>query len=115
MNETEKHEKIDYFCDKFDFCGCGMPADVVEYVYKSLLVIDEDWKRKDKQSHDITYPIFVAACNDLYKSDGEKYFMWYWLDNQGYTEHGGGVPGWLTNEGKEVLKELSEFYEQENS
>lgn len=35
--------------------------------------------------------------------------MWYWLDNKGYTEHGGSVPGWLTEEGWKLLEDLEEL------
>ena len=30
---------------------------------------------------------------------GVEYFVLYQLDRAGYTEHGGGVPGWLTPRG----------------
>lgn len=87
------------------FCGCGMPQESLKYVMGALQLIKE---RVDKD-----YKQIKAEEDAYYKSDGAKYFMWYFLDNKGFTEHGGSVPGWLTVDGKELLEDITEWLNSE--
>jgi hypothetical protein len=83
------------------FCGCGCPDAAVVYVRDALAGIkavkdsgwtEEAWRARDAQ----------------YASEGERYFVWYRLDDLGLTEHGGSVPGWLTEKGEDWLLALDE-------
>lgn len=91
----------------FDFCGCGQPDAVREYVRQSLQLVNDlkqlVWENK------MTYYEWNKRKSDLFKTDEAEFFMWYWLDNKGYTEHGGGMPGWLTVDGEEILSDLDEL------
>jgi len=97
--------KIDEICLMFGFCSCGQPKEVVNYILKSLQLIkkiqDEVWKKT------ITWEKYHKEVKKHYHSEGAEYLMYYVLDKNGYTEHGGSVPGWLTDKGKQLLKELS--------
>lgn len=83
------------------FCGCGRPQTAMEYVRASLQNVS------DKRN--MTYDEWAAEKKKLFTSDGQEYFMWYFLDNKGLTEHGGSVPGWLTVDGEELLHDLTEL------
>lgn len=51
------------------------------------------------------------AEQSLFGSDGAAYFMYYWMDKEGLTDHGGSVPGWLSTRGRSVLHELDRIME----
>lgn len=83
------------------FCGCGMPDTALAYVYEGMSLI--------KARSDSDYS--AESVNKLLEfggSDGAKYFFWYRLDDLDFTEHGGSVPGWLTDKGKDFLLALEE-------
>lgn len=97
---------IEDIADGFSFCGCGKPEDAVKHVHKALQLVSdrteliigdgslssEEWDKRN---------------TELFGSEGAMYFMWYWLENQELTEHGGSVPGWLTAKGEELLTRLN--------
>lgn len=89
------------------FCGCGMPDAALDYVRQVLRTVadlkEKVWEKK------MTYEEWTAEKSKLFNSEGAEYFMWYFLDNKGLTEHGGSVPGWLTVEGEELLADLEEL------
>ena len=99
-----------YMHEVFKFCGCGCPEDALDYIYKclKLLTLGNDWIN-NKESHCDYWKRYRAECDKVFNSEGAEYFMWYWLDNMELTEHGGSVPGWLTEKGKEVLSDLEEI------
>ena len=76
----------------FGFCGCGLPEEVISYIWGALKLFDLQ-----------TNMVKFEEVDGYFANKGAKYFMWYWLDQKGYTEHGGSVPGWLTEGGKELL------------
>jgi hypothetical protein len=45
------------------------------------------------------------------KSPGGLWMTLYLLDDMGFLEHGGILPGWITNDGKRMLKILSRCLE----
>lgn len=98
-----------YFIDQYDlnFCGCGRPNDVLYYLWKALSLVDDlkenVWENKK------THEEWQADKAKVFSNIGEEYFMWYFLDSNNFTEHGGSVPGWLTDGGKRLLKELSTY------
>lgn len=72
-------------------CGCGQPDLMWEAIHKYLENYDlEDWNKRT-----------------LNLSNGEQYFLAYFLTHIGLIEHGGSVSGsWITESGKEVLEFL---------
>lgn len=90
-NET----KVDLVqCGLLGFCGCGIPEESLEFMERamSLLGTKDIWKH----------------ANDVFGSSGAAYFFFYWLDKEGYSEHGCALPGWLTEKGKILLADIRE-------
>lgn len=54
-----------------------------------------------------TYDQWKGKVRELLPTGDVEYFMWYWLDKEEYTEHGGSVPGWLTDKGKQLLSDIN--------
>jgi hypothetical protein len=91
------------------FCGCGDPQLSLKHVQKGLRQIKnlgelssvkfkqefEEWEKENKK---------------LLGGETGVYFMWYFLDREGFSEHGSSVPGWLTEKGKELLEDLDELF-----
>jgi len=90
-----------------DLCCCGIPGENLKYVGRVLRHVNNlmrVWDDNDSYSY-----------ND-WKADGENigseqslYFAYYVLDEKGFMEHGGSVPGWLTAEGIELLEDIEEL------
>lgn len=110
--------KIKY-CDPLEFimheifkwCGCGLSENALNYVYMHML----PFLRLQDYEYNTVYSIkrTKSAYENIYNSfkndiEGADYFFWYWLDNLGLTEHGGSIPGWLTEKGYELIQELKE-------
>lgn len=118
--------------DTWGFCGCGHPDDNAEYVLGFLkILIDEmmEWCPPKGFSNNIVQFSSKEALLDWYDNrdfDGddtksylklkEEYcggdkamlFLSYWLDQKGYTEHGGSVySAWITREGVELFMTYS--------
>lgn len=99
------------------FCGCGMPEEALKYVRDRLRLLDAAWTEPGSASvKDVVANYFGENPErkqrwkdiyDAFKDHGEFYFFWYWADTMGITEHGGSVPGWLTDHGKKVLADLN--------
>ena len=93
----------------FGFCGCGMPWYTLAYIRDEL----ENIKRYTEwinENHHITKDIPSPMENNNKEENlGRSYFIWYWFDKMGYTDHGGSVPGWLTDEGESLLECLKEL------
>lgn len=87
------------------FCGCGMPADALEYVRKALQLVDDVVIWGDRSAHEQ----WEERKRELFSDDGAEYFMWYFLNDKGLTDHGTSVPGWLTDKGIELLSDLMEL------
>jgi hypothetical protein len=101
------------------FCGCGRPKDSLAYMRDVLKHIDEL-----HEIHEISrvyeerkpaYDAWDEKGKSLFATEGAKYFMFYFLDNIGFTEHGGSVPGWLTEEGREFLEDVTAYLLDEES
>ena len=102
------HEDVESFLQSgiLGFCGCGMPEDNLLYVLRGLELIDE--KRPDVGGN-AWYVGHRARLTEHFKTSGAEYFFFYWCDKQGFTEHGGSVPGWLTPDGDTLLALLREW------
>jgi hypothetical protein len=92
----------------FEFCSCGAPEDNLEYVLRGLESIaalqDKVWTKA------MTYEQWAAECDKHLGDDKAQYFFFYWADFQELTEHGGAVPGWLTDKGRDVMTMLREWW-----
>ena len=87
-----------------EFCVCGRPDDAFDYVYKALKLIlklqthvwtkimsYEDWEKENRK---------------LYGSIGAEYFMYYFLSKKELLEHGSSLPGWLSDSGRKLLRDM---------
>jgi hypothetical protein len=101
------HEDIEsIFCSFLGFCGCGDPGMALKYVRDSLqLLHDLQYKVWEKQE---AFESWDARVDAFFGTRQAKYFMWYRLDDLDLTEHGGSIPGWLTDKGEELLREIDE-------
>ena len=74
-------------CCMLGFCGCGDPVSNLKYVLSMLELV----ARRGRGAE-------TAA----------DWFFYYWLDANGYTEHGSSLPGWLTPSGRDLIGVLRE-------
>lgn len=89
--EGFSYEEIDQLLmGRLRFCGCGDGDAALEYVRSNLQDIKDGITRKSEKT-------------------GAQYFVWYWLDSEGFTDHGVSVPGWLTEKGNQLLEDLTEY------
>lgn len=84
-------------------CVCGTPNSAIRYIRDALQLVH------DFAEGGVTYEDWRQSVKSLFGSQGAEYFMWYWLDEKGFTDHGGAVPGWLTDWGKGMLAYLNEY------
>lgn len=92
---------------KFEFCGCGLPESAAVYIRDGMQAFVDLWgviEARPAAEHRAAWQAFYAYWPD----EGARYFFWYWLDSRRLTEHGGSVPGWLTDEGTDYLAALAE-------
>lgn len=88
------------------FCVCGRPEDALSLVRDVLrhvanlqdLVWEKQW----------TFAEWEEAGARI-ADKRVLYFLYYFLDTKGLTEHGGAVPGWLTTEGRQLLEDLEQL------
>lgn len=104
----------------FDCCGCGMPEENLAYIRAGLeLIADrgpESFGRSaDREAWNKWWDEHEIAGLKLHGSQGAAYFFYYWADNLKLTEHGGSVPGWLTDKGNAVLELLRAWKPEKES
>lgn len=93
------------------FCGCGDPEGNLEYIRSALEILAERFPRipdREREQWDTWYKQHGERVLAHFGNDRSAYFFYYWADRNRLTEHGGSVPGWLTDKGKHFLKVLSE-------
>lgn len=90
------------------FCGCGCPEENLKLIRNFLRHMK---KRDDVFNDDVdyTYEMWEADGVVFMGADDMKYFIYYWLDKEGFTEHGGSVPGWLDAKGLDLLEILEQI------
>ena len=114
--ECYHQSKVDAVTSMFNWCGCGMPVLVLEYVKAGLEHINE--KRPDGYGHG---PESLAKWETWYDARRLKVFgslaaaefFYYWADAEGLTEHGVSVPGWLDTKGKQLITLIDEALSEE--
>jgi hypothetical protein len=100
------NDVVEYLHESQDwcgFCGCGRPEESLRCLYRCLSLIND--------FHDGKYDGQYEAWNTEWDKIGSSevvYVLWYLLDKLALTEHGGHVPGWLTDKGAEMLQGLQE-------
>lgn len=112
-NDVHYRDAKDLMCSCFlNFCGCGLPESAMDLVMNCLKLIDDHHTAMTRDEWKEHYKTWCAEVEKVLPGDGLQYFMWYWLDAMGLTEHGSSVPGWLTEKGKWVLSDLQEIKAQ---
>lgn len=92
-------------CGFLDFCGCGCPTENLGYVLDGLALVEE----RMQKIPDFDFKAWRARAEKHFRSDEAQFFFWYWADKEKLTEHGSSVPGWLTDQGKQLLGLLREW------
>lgn len=87
------------------FCGCGCAEDNLMYIRDVLEHINTRYVEPK-----ITYEQWKENAKKIFSSSGQEYFIYYFLAREGFTEHGGSVPGWLSVEGSELLEDLNTIF-----
>lgn len=105
---TSHRSKSDYLQQNcLNSCGCGDPNSAMKIV-RDTLQYCIDWK--DKKGVYIDW----LVKNVFGGIEGAAYFVLYFLDHNGYTEHGSSVHGsWLTDKGEELLGDINWCLENE--
>lgn len=94
------------------FCGCGDPLAALRYIRDVLRLVamkgpdsmGPDGLREWTEWYNTVYLTESEAL--FHGDDGARFVAFYLLDDKGLTEHGGSVPGWLTDKGKGILADL---------
>lgn len=90
------------------FCSCGRPEENLLYIHKGLnLIIEVGPYGRDE--YEKWYADHLDRVIKHFGSLDSAYFFYYWADKEGFTEHGGSVPGWLTDKGRDLLKLLGDY------
>lgn len=90
----------------FGFCGCGCPENNLKYIRDGLEHIEwrmDSYRNKDNE---LSYEQLQAKAVEIFGNESAAYFFYYWCDTKDLTEHGGSVPGWLSEHGKTMLEVL---------
>lgn len=94
----------DLYGDLLGFCGCGDHESALQHVLGALRLVkkikDDVWSKKT------TFDEFHVEEDAYFGNRGVKYFTWYFLSDKKLIEHGGSVPGWLTEKGEDYLHDL---------
>lgn len=94
----------------FGFCGCGHPNGNLEYVRDGLAHIGKERpENMGQEEHSRWFDQWVNEGLEIFGNEKSRYFFFYWCDTNELTEHGGSVPGWLTEKGKQALSDLREI------
>lgn len=82
----------------FGFCGCGDPEGNLQYIRDGLDFID--WRFNVENT---PFEKIKEKQLEIFGNEKAAYFFYYWCDKEDLTEHGGSVPGWLSEKGKLIL------------
>lgn len=86
------------------FCGCGQPAAALRHLQSVLRHIHNLQHRVWTKLQ--TYEQWEEDGAKLFVSEGAACLFYYVLDEKGLLEHGGSVPGWLSDAGVRMLEDL---------
>lgn len=97
----------------FGFCGCGCSENNIRYIRDGLQYIEALMHGpNDREERHKWWVAMQVKGDGIFGNERSKYFFYYWADTKGLTEHGGAVPGWLTNKGEMVLQDLVQIVEE---
>lgn len=102
---SEMEDLIDAAQEAFGFCQCGNPERSLRYIRDGLQVLG-DLRRVWDHEYPGGYEAWEKAVDNHFKGEDAMWFFWYWCDKEGLTEHGGSVPGWLSDKGEDCLEHL---------
>jgi len=102
-----------------DFCCCGLPEDNLKYIHDGLELIAARFAIVTAQSlmetpfgkYNKQMNAWRADVIKFFGSEQSKDFFFYWADREGFTEHGHGMPGWLTDKGKIAVADIAAILE----
>ncbi len=106
----------DVLGDALGFCSCGAPDVALQYVLKILRLVDLKHPRTGTgvpyEEWNTWYgSVYRPQICDLFHNDGgAEYLAYYLLTDKGLLEHGGSVPGWLTDKGRDILADLETHF-----
>jgi hypothetical protein len=102
------HERFDGYGDDyihtelFGFCGCGRPDDSLQHIVTVLRGI-----KARREGPAANYEAEERQREADAGNANAYAFTLYWLDKEGYAEHGGSVYScWLTPKGETLLDDL---------
>ncbi len=101
-----------YLVDKLGFCGCGSPEDALIFLLSVLETIFLCTHREGQDPQDFHRGWEQRKAIFKTVPSGLEYIFYYYLDSKELIEHGGAVPGWLTNKGIDLLNDLREYKEK---
>ena len=104
-------ETDDIQCDFLGFCGCGLPEENLHYIMVGLQRIDSlrDHSELTHEEWDKFFSNHKRQCLEHFGNESSEYFFYYWCAKEGITEHGVGLPGWLTEKGYTLLTRLQQM------
>ena len=115
-NGSSHEEPVDVILTGFlGFCGCGSPDAALGYLRDVLMYVDEPhhWSLDHRDEWKKNHVEWRKRGDSLFTTEGSKYLIYYVLDKEGLTEHGGCVPGWLSSKGREILEDAIEILSEE--
>jgi hypothetical protein len=111
---THYEDAVSYLGHLLGFCGCDAPEKALEYIRKRMQALKDIYKTAYENG--FLKPDGMdrwKEMNAMFSDHGADYFFWYRLDNLELTEHGGSVPGWLTEKGNDYLEAITECLSEE--
>lgn len=94
------------FSNIFNFCACGCPEDTLAHIRDGMRLVKRLRDEVQNDDHPLIWSEWNDECLVHFGGEAQKYFMFYWFDEKGLTDHGGSVPGWLTEMGEQILDKL---------
>ena len=100
QNEPLKEEAFEIL----GFCACGRPSYVLEYIRAGLQFIHDNFNERDLVW---TYDQYKQTLVETFGNEAAAALFFYWADKEGFTDHGGEVPGRLEFNGHNLLDLLN--------
>jgi len=91
-------------------CGCGIPEESAAWLLSLLKMIGS--KRESPED----YERYCEKTEEVWGDtpDAMRYLILYWIDDRGWTEHGGNVRGcWLQEKGRAAMVALEMLIDAE--
>lgn len=113
MDDGPTYENLidELWFGKMNFCGCGNPEAVLIRMRDTMRAMknrSDYWRSKRGVPMFYDDPETKRLCQEINSSagsdDASRYMTFYLLDAAGIEEHGGAVPGWLTEYGETILE-----------